>query len=178
MENNIAKPVSVSYIRSVTTIIRKLLNISNDEYVDTTRTLDSLCSTLENFGFNYLTVPDCSPLFEEDEEAKTDIATGTIYIKESVFIEASHKRYCRAHFTIAHEIGHFVLHRALGLISFARTSSPRKPFEDPEWQADTFASELLMPYEECQNLSPKEIRRKYHVTLLAATTRYNKIHRN
>jgi len=97
-----------------------------------------------------------------------------------VFLEASHKRYCRAHFTIGHEIGHFVLHCALGLMSYARTSSPkkRKPFENPEWQANTFASELLMPYEECLSLSPKEIKRKYHVTLSAATTRYNKIHQS
>lgn len=180
MENRTAKPRGISYIRNIASAVRKLLNLSNDTYINTVQALDCLCSILEKFGFNYLVLPDCSEFFEKGEEAKTNIVSGMIYIKESVFLDASRKRYCRAHFTIAHEIDHFILHHALGLMNLARTNSSEKPkpFENPEWQADAFASELLMPYEECLKLSPKEIMRKYHVTNSAATTRYNKIHQS
>lgn len=143
------------------------------------KVLDILTFKLSGFEFNYVVLPDDDSVFEIMEEAKTNITTGTIYFKESVIEQATHKRYCRANFTIAHEIGHFILHRALNLINFSRTTSfiIQKIFEDPEWQANTFASEFLMPYEQCQNLTSKEIRRKYHVTMSAAQTRYNKIHK-
>lgn len=49
----------------------------------------------------------------------------------------------RARFTIAHEIGHFFLHR--GQMSFARSSQGRHEiYEDAEWQADAFASYFLI----------------------------------
>lgn len=137
------------------------------------KVLDILTFKLSRYKFNYVVLPDDDSVFEIMEEAKTNITTGTIYFKESVIEQATHKRYCRANFTIAHEIGHFILHRALNLINFSRTTSfvIQKIFEDPEWQANTFASEFLMPYEQCQNLTSKEIRRKYHVTMSAAQTR-------
>lgn len=143
------------------------------------KTLDTLSFKLSRHGFNYVVLPDDDPFFERGEEAKTDITNGAIYFKESVIEQATHKRYCRANFTIAHEIGHFILHRVLNLMNFSRTVSHVQPkvFENPEWQANTFASEFLMPYEQCQNLTAKEIRRKYHVTMSAAQTRYNKIHK-
>ena len=181
MKNKIAKPLKIIDIRNFAQFTReKLVEARTDKSINLVKTLDILTFKLSKYDFNYVVLPDDNPLFERREEAKTDITTGTIYFKESVIYEAAHKRYCRANFTIAHEIGHFILHRVLSPINFSRTASPVQPkvFEDPEWQADTFASEFLMPYEECLSLTPKEIRRKYHVTISAAKTRYNKIHKN
>ncbi|WII72169.1 ImmA/IrrE family metallo-endopeptidase [Bdellovibrio sp. 22V] len=58
-------------------------------------------------------------------------------------------------FTAAHEFGHMILHgqsNAVGgkypsreNVTFARRSQLRA-FEDPEWQANTFAAAVLMPY--------------------------------
>jgi Zn-dependent peptidase ImmA (M78 family) len=171
--------MSTTYIRNIAKLTRMLLDSPNDKFLDVAKALDVLTDKLAKHNFNYMILPDNDPLFERKEEAKTDVLVGTIYIKESVFNEAAHKRYCRAHYTIAHEIGHFILHRALNTLNFARTSEAGsyKVYENPEWQADTFASELLMPYEQCLELSPQEIRRKYHVSKAAANTRYRKIHK-
>lgn len=181
MINKIAKPLKIVDIRNIALFTRKkLLKASDDKCINMVMVLDILTIKFSRHGFNYVVLSDDDSIFEKEEEAKTDITTGTIYFKESVIEQASHKRYCRANFKIAHEIGHFILHRVLNLMIFPRTISTVKPkvFENPEWQADTFASELLMPYEQCQNLTSKEIRRKYHVTISAAKTRYNKIHKN
>lgn len=181
MTNRIAKPLKTIDIRNVAHFTRKkLLETSDDKSINMVKALDALTFKFSRYGFNYVVLPDDDSIFQKWEEAKTDITTGTIYFKESIIEQAAHKRYCRANFTIAHEIGHFILHRVLNLMNFSRTTSPAQPrvFEDPEWQADTFASELLMPYEQCQSLTSKEIRRKYHVTMSAAQTRYNKIHKN
>ena len=179
MANNSAKPMSTLFIRNVARLTRKLLKIDDDHFVNVTKTLDVLTVELSNYSFNYMILPDDHPLFIRREEAKTDVLGGTIYIKDSVYKEAAHKKYCRAHYTIAHEIGHFVLHRVLNTLNFARSNEieGHKIYKDPEWQADTFASEFLMPYEKCLELKPEEIRRKYHVSTSAAKTRYNKIHK-
>lgn len=179
MTDKTAKPLSILDIRNVAKFIRKLIDVSPDKNIDMAKVLDVLTIKLQRFDFNYVVLDDDDPIFKKNEEAKTDIVNGTLYIKESLIWEAVHKKYCRSNFTIGHEIGHFVLHRVLNLMDFSRAaySTPKKIYEDPEWQADTFASELLMPYEQCMTLSPAEIRRAYHVTKSAAETRYNKIHR-
>ena len=41
-------------------------------------------------------------------------------------------------------------------------------------QADTFASEFLMPFEECKTMEPEEICKTYHVSRKAAEVRYEK----
>lgn len=180
MPNEIAKPLSAEYIRNVAQFVRKILGVDDEKPVDVLKSLDRLTFEFTKYDFNYMILPDDNDLFNPFEEAKTDIVNGTIYIKESVYSEAAHRKYCRAHFTIAHELGHFVLHRVLNLMNFARSSTcvNHRIYESPEWQADTFAMELLMPLEQCLNLSPKEIRKKYRVTLSAAKVRYEKINKN
>lgn len=70
--------------------------------------------------------------------------TGLVQIREDVY-----KRACagegRDRFTIAHEIGHLVLHSGLSLQRTAVSSGPIRPYESSEWQANAFAGELLMP---------------------------------
>ena len=66
--------------------------------------------------------------------------SGRILVKKSMR-EAGRKR-----FTIAHEIGHFILHRE-NQISCLPSDIARweSNIESPERQADSFASELLLP---------------------------------
>lgn len=77
-----------------------------------------------------------------EEEAVSYPDQGFMRIKESVYDKAfDGDGHCR--FTIAHELGHMVMHR--GQSNYARGSNgTHKVFEDSEWQADTFASELLI----------------------------------
>ncbi len=104
-------------------------------------TLD-VVSTVEMGNDHALTIPD----------------EQVIVIREDVYLGAF-KGCGRDRFTLAHEVGHLLLH---GGIRLARTSgdSPtvHKPFEDSEWQADAFAGELLMPIETAQSCFPSATR--------------------
>lgn len=172
-----AKPLKIVEIRSITQDIRRFLKLSDNERINAPKLLDALCVLWEDYGFQYMVLPDDDPVFEKGEEAKTDISSGMIFIKESVMREACRHKYKRAPFTICHEIGHFVLHRMLGGVSLARSTSERKPrtFEDPEWQADTFASEFLMPASVAKDMSAEQIRKTYCVSRACAEYRREKL---
>jgi hypothetical protein len=53
----------------------------------------------------------------------------------------------RDRFTLAHELGHLLLHSRPGLPRTLRDASQVEVFRSSEWQANTFAGSLLMPYE-------------------------------
>ncbi|MBY0314421.1 MAG: ImmA/IrrE family metallo-endopeptidase [Bdellovibrionales bacterium] len=84
----------------------------------------------------------------------TDVTNRFIEIPLATYNQLE-KGVPRARFTIAHECGHAKIHgkqAQMGTfassenIQFARRSELR-PFEDPEWQADTFAAAVLMPWQ-------------------------------
>lgn len=78
-----------------------------------------------------------------DDDARTYPDKGLILIREQVY-DAAANGEGRARFTLAHELGHLMMHRN---ISFARVNplSPPKIYANSEWQADVFASHLLIP---------------------------------
>lgn len=83
----------------------------------------------------------------------------------------------RARFTVVHELGHFALSHAR---SFHRETPTRsiQPFEDSEWQANTFAAEFLMPLEDIQQeglRTPAQLMTRYQVSWAAADTRIRKL---
>ena len=75
-------------------------------------------------------------------------------------------------FTIAHEIGHYFLHR--NGFSFARTERQVPAYSDPEWQANTFASFLLMPRAQTSFMSIEDIEYKCGVSHQAAEIAYKR----
>ena len=87
----------------------------------------------------------------------------------------------RDRFTLAHELGHFVLHGNTYLarsLPSAVGSRHHEKYEDSEWQADTFAAELLMPVAMVQACSsPAELMERAGVSRAAAETRF-KVLRN
>lgn len=172
-----ANPLSTLAIRRIANEIRAFFNLGAKKRINAPKLLDVLSFFWKEYGFQYLVLPDDDLIFGKGEEAKTDLSTGMIYIKESVMDEACRHKYKRASFTICHEIGHFVLHRMLGGVSLARSTSNKKPriFEDPEWQADAFAAEFLMPAEEARKMDSEEIRKTYCVSSKCALVRFEKL---
>lgn len=67
----------------------------------------------------------------------------TLYIRDSVYEDV-----CagdpRGRFTVAHELGHILLAHQI-TVNRELASGSIKPFENSEWQANTFASAFLMP---------------------------------
>lgn len=71
-----------------------------------------------------------------------------IVFRESVFLaiaDQSHSEHNTHRFTVAHEIGHAMLHQHVHVEGFARRIEPKAAYESAEWQADTFAGYLLVP---------------------------------
>lgn len=82
-----------------------------------------------------------------------DTVSGVLVIKDhhaAIGVNQLHHDH-RKRFSIAHEIGHFVLHRENshifvdGALTFHRDQNSSEGIDTQEIQANTFAAELLMP---------------------------------
>lgn len=70
--------------------------------------------------------------------------TAEIWLREDVY-EGFLADQPRDRFTVAHEVGHLLLHNGVGLARSMRKPSELKAYENSEWQANTFAGALLIP---------------------------------
>lgn len=179
MDKYIVSGLKTVYIRLFVQNLKKLLKLSDYEYVNIVKILDVISVLFSKIGlsFNYIVKTDDDPIFEKNEEAFTDMKTGIIYFKESVIENACRKRYHRSSFTIAHELEHYFLHYLNENVKLSRVSVDAEVpiYKSPEWQADVFAAEFLMPFDKCKDMDIPEIRRKYHITRKAAEIRKVKI---
>ena len=182
MSKNCVCPLKRAEIREFALRIRRFLGYKDTDFVDMAKLFDYLSNRFAMGGlkFDYRVMSDDDNSFENKEEAFTDMSSGIIYIKESVMNEACRRSFRRSSFTLAHELGHYLLHYVQDNVRLTRISDNLSvpTFCDPEWQADAFASEFLMPYDQCLKMSVEEIRKTYHVSRKAAEVRYDKIHKN
>lgn len=158
MASTIAVPRSRKNIRDLASAIRQAYGLEDTKAFPIVQFLEYV-------------FPDSYDIISDEEmgdcDGKTYPEKNLILLKESVYNDAC----CgnpRDRFTIAHEIGHLFLHGNES-ISYARTDKKIKAYENPEWQANTFAAELLIPINPIKNLSPIEIANKYKVSVSAAT---------
>lgn len=109
-----------------------------------------------------------------NEHGLTEPDQQIILIREDVYIGASQGRG-RDRFTMAHELGHLIFHGGNYLARLDPKSMyepTHKKYEDSEWQANTFASELLMPVRVAKQCSsPKELAERCGVSQDAARVR-------
>lgn len=91
-----------------------------------------------------------------------------IRIREDVY-ERAVAGIPRDRLTIAHEIGHLFLHDK-NAIALCRTEPGEtlKAYEDPEWQADCFAGELLASFYLIKGMSEQEVMKSCNVSAQAA----------
>lgn len=111
--------------------------------------------------FHYDIVPDGEL---PDREAEFVPVEYCIRIRESIYTRAcDHDGHCR--FTLAHELGHFFMHRKQYL-AFARSAADGfvPLYRNSEWQADTFARSLLAPARLAQGMSEKGIAKAFEVS--------------
>jgi Zn-dependent peptidase ImmA (M78 family) len=86
-----------------------------------------------------------------DQHGLTRPELKEMWIREDVY-EGARRGVGRDRFTIAHELGHYLLHNEPGL---ARTMNPKgslPAFKCSEWQANSFAGALLIPTDVAQAL--------------------------
>lgn len=156
-----AKPMSRMEISKLANTLRKLLKLDDIFYVDVVRLLEL---ALPEIGVDY----DIIEKSRMPQEALAVPEESLILIRDDVYHRAI-KNDGRARFTIIHEIGHFLMHKS-NRISFARGNSNVPVYMDPEWQANVFAGEFLMPYDLVKDMDVESVIKKCGVTRSAAQT--------
>ena len=141
-------------IQRVAEQVRKLFNETEDiKYLDIVKILEHKMP--EAFpAFRYEIVPS-SEL--PDREAEMNPIDFCIRIQEPIYNKAiDGDGHCR--FTIAHELGHFFLHRTQTLAFGHKAVGGNIPaYMNSEWQADVFARNLLAPFSATRGLIPHQI---------------------
>ena len=162
-------PISRKSLRDYAFQIRKSLNLDKQMYFPVLDFLDVLPEIFPNFTYEILE----DHMIDDDKHAITDVKNEKMYIKQSVYDGASNN-VGRDRFTIAHEIGHYLLISVNGM-QFARSFEEPKVYENPEWQADVFAAELLVPHHLISRYKrPSSISKKCGVSIDCARCQLNK----
>lgn len=154
-------PRKEAEIRIVAEQMRKILSDHPDfKYLDIVRVLEFRMP--EAFpGFRYEIVDSCEM---PDREAEMNPSEFCIRIQEPIYIKAMKgDGHCR--FTLAHELGHFFMHRTQPLAFGHRAINGNiPPYMNSEWQADIFARNLLAPFSMTRGLCAQEIETLFGVS--------------
>ena len=160
----IATPISRKQIREFANKIRKSVNLEDEYYFPIIQFIE-------------LVLPRIDPEFEYEIVEKEELPDGVyaltypdqkkIVIRRDVY-EGVCDDYGRARFTVAHELFHYLFHDTKN-IGFARADEAGPAYVDPEWQANTFAGELLVPIHLIGGLSIDEIVEKCQVSKQCAS---------
>ena len=162
-------PLTRLEIRGLANHIRKLFNIEGCYFP----IVEFLEMVIPKLGVQYDLIgdEDWYKYFGYGKWAEYDMSRKTIYLRSSVY-----NRACdgvgQDRYTIAHEIAHVLLLDSSD-IKVARLTRDVKLCCNPEWQADCFAGELLIPEHLCRNMSEEEIMIKCGVSQKAA--KYQKV---
>ena len=155
METTKVYPRSRADIRNIAKQVREKFHLDNEKSVDIIKFLEIASFYLE---FDYEIVPEREL---KNNYAEIDLNNSIIRIQESVLLGASEGNP-RHRFTIAHEIGHYILHK--NRVILCRSDEKIKPYEHPEWQANTFAGEFLVPYEKALEMTESAIAETFKVS--------------
>lgn len=166
----IVQGTSRNNLRKLARNIRKMFGLDNELYFPIVESLDVFSEVFR--GFSYEIVEDSE--LPRGVHADTDVRTGHIRIKESIY-----ERACdgagRDRMTIAHEIGHYLTLCVCGF-KLQRNYEPEKEipaYKNPEWQAKCFAGELMIPAHLVKGMNAVEISIKCGVSLDAANVQWS-----
>lgn len=168
MGNKLAvKPITRQALRNKAKAIRLLCGLG-DEPLDVPRFLEYVMQEL----FPDLAI-EIVENFEKGKCGEFDFFSNAIRIPLDRY-EMAVLGDGRARFDIVHECCHKFLITYENL-AFCRYTREPKPYEDPEWQADCLAGELLMPADKIRGMSVEDVVEMYGVTPKAAKTQLSKV---
>jgi len=166
----IASPLSRKDIHHLTEKIRRTFGIEETESFPIVEVIEMLPEIDKTFNF----------LIEEDRYMKPNVyaeyfhSSNEMIIAESVYDGATNG-IGRHRFTLAHELGHYILIKH-GEVSFKRigVNARVEQYCNPEWQANEFSGNLLVPINSITNYSETEIVKRYIVSYQVAEIQKNK----
>lgn len=165
-----AKALSREKIRKMTFLLRETFGIQNVFYFPIPHFIEWVLGNPEYNNFNYEIIPTKQM---KDTYGTTNTINNIMQIREDVYNGAVEGNP-RDRFTLCHELGHYFLHQP-EFVSYARGKIPT--YCQPEWQANTFAAELMAPYHLTKKLSAEEIAQKCGMSKTAANIQYNIYHK-
>ncbi|MGX9361786.1 uncharacterized protein DUF955 [Pantoea ananatis] len=152
---------------------RQYLPSTTDPSIDIVRLLDKLNDT----GAIFMEI---LPFVEmPNEYAKARPATGHLYVREDTYLRAANG-IARDRFTLAHELGHLILHHEVKPeFAFSQTPSNHDFREDVEWQANEFAAWFLVdPEDKFKIRTPRDIAVNFGVSHEVAGILWRKFREN
>lgn len=153
--------------------LRRDFGIDKEPYFDIVRFIECVLPILyADFSFK---VEDDEKL--PHEHALTFPDTKRMYVRESVYLDAVNG-IGRARFTLAHELAHLINHAGIRT-AYARSKGPEelKPFENSEWQANSYASHYLAPLHLITpDMSIYEISDRFGVSLKVAEIQRSRLY--
>lgn len=167
--NICATALSRNSIRSLTTELRNMCGMQDQLYFPIVEFIEWILCDPDN-DFDYEIVPEIEM---KDTYGTTNTASNIMRIREDVY-ERAVAGVPRDRFTLCHELGHFLLHQPK-FMSYARGDVPT--YCQPEWQANTFAAELMAPYQLVKNMTVDEIAQKCGMSRSAASIQYRTYHK-
>ena len=163
MSNLVVSPMSKVSIVKMVQEIKEIIGAKEDLFFPVTHFLENVLPVIDSeFQYEYVDkkeMPNGTYAFYNPK-------TNKMTIREDVY-EGACKGIGRDRFTIAHEIGHYFLH-ADELVVARSENSIYKSYTDPEWQANKFAAELLIPSDLTRHMSAHDIAERCGVSLQAA----------
>jgi Zn-dependent peptidase ImmA (M78 family) len=169
-------PRSAKDIEALTLAWRDALGSPNEWAPNMLRLLEIELPKLPKLG--QFALISRSDLEMGDAEAYTQFNPPHIVVRNSVY-QLARKGFGRSRMTLAHELGHLVMHPGASKLrtDFPSATNHLKFFESAEWQANKFASLFLMPLHivrEFQNAS--QLSENCQVSLQAAQIRMSELH--
>lgn len=168
--NICATALSRAKIRELTMIVREACGLRDELYFPIVEFIEWILGDPENKDFDFEIVPKSEM---EDTYGTTNTARNVMRIRQDVY-EGAVAGNPRDRFTLCHELGHYLLHQPR-YISYARGSVPT--YCQPEWQANTFAAELMAPYHLVKNMTAEEIACNCGMSRTAANIQYRTYHK-
>lgn len=161
-----ATPLSRIKIANSAQLTREVTDVAVDENFNVVVWLENkLCPTI-HFDLHIGTITEMG-----ENEGLTFPENRRIYIREDVY-EAAYLGSPRDRFTVVHEAGHALYHTPDNIVH-SRNKSEIKSYECPEWQANTFAAEFLVPRMLVQpNMTPSDISNVFNVSREVADIQY------
>ena len=105
----------------------------------------------------------------QDMYGNMNTGSNIMRIREDVY-EGAVKGNPRDRFTLCHELGHYLLHQP-ERVSYARGDIP--VYQNPEWQANTFAKLVMAPYNIIKDMTVEEIMKNCGMSNQAASIQYD-----
>lgn len=159
------KPLTRETIRSFVPYYRELFDVPHTGPFPVLEALEKIPDVFKGSRYEIVEDGELEPKVMA-QCTPNELGGFTIKIKESVYVGAYENGVGAFLGFINHEICHvflfFIGYTPIYKCSFENNELPA--YSSVEWQAKALNGEVMIPYDECKNMSKKEIIKKYHVS--------------